>query len=270
MVMSLPNQSILVVDDEPNVRLMLRSTLEADGFSVREACDGEEAIQSIEASKPALVLLDLWMQRGDGMQVLEYLNRKSPEEHPRVIVLTAHGRVPVVVKAMRLGASDFLEKPTTPEDLRLSVSAALEDSGEMKTAVRVERPAVEKNAAVKLGPVLARIRAAVWNQDIHFTETVLSALFRKAWSDPAYFNLLGAVFEAEGNRGAAKTFYQKAAHSAAKCEAANRNLQRLNEPAVEGEQAQDADLGEQEGFLQMICDEHRNPSSQNGHPEKGD
>ncbi len=195
--MSNAGKSILVVDDEPNVRLMLRSTLEADGFSVTEACDGEEAIQSVEQLKPALVLLDLWMHRGDGMQVLEYLNRKAPEDHPRVIVLTAHGRVPVVVKAMRLGASDFLEKPTTPEDLRLSVSAALEDAPESNPLPVEQTPS---RPAAKLGPVLASIRSAVWNQDIRLTERVLTALFRKAWSDPAYFNLLGAVFEAEGNR----------------------------------------------------------------------
>ncbi len=264
--MSNAGKSILVVDDEPNVRLMLRSTLEADGFSVTEACDGEEAIQSVEQLRPALVLLDLWMHRGDGMQVLEYLNRKAPEDHPRVIVLTAHGRVPVVVKAMRLGASDFLEKPTTPEDLRLSVSAALEDAPEKNPQPVEQTPS---RTAAKLGPVLAGIRSAVWNQDIRLTERILTALFRKAWSDPAYFNLLGAVFEAEGNRGAAKTFYQKSADSRAECEAAKQNLQRLNELNADPEHPADAVLGGQNEFLKMICDEHRNHGSQSNHPDEG-
>ena len=98
----MPNrgENILVVDDEQNIRLLLRSTLESDGFAVSEAATGEEAINSIEHSKPALVLLDLWMPRSDGMMVLEYLNQKPPRERPRVIVLTANSRVPVVVKAM--------------------------------------------------------------------------------------------------------------------------------------------------------------------------
>src|SRR5580692_423102 len=120
-------ENILVVDDEQNIRFLLRSTLESDGFSVSEAANGTEAIDSIERQKPALVLLDLWMQGSGGMMVLEYLNQKAPKQRPRVIVLTANSKVPVVVKAMRLGASDFLEKPTTPEDLRLSVAAALEE-----------------------------------------------------------------------------------------------------------------------------------------------
>ena len=201
-------ENILVVDDEQNIRFLLRSALESDGFAVSEAGSGEEAIDSIERRKPSLVLLDLWMPRSDGMMVLEYLNQRPPEQRPRVIVLTANSRVPVVVKAMRLGASDFLEKPTTPEDLRISVAAALEEIADAaEPQPRAPRSAREGE---KLGPVLARIRQAVWNQDIHFIEHTLSVLFRKAWSDPVWFNLLGAVFEAEGNRGAAKTFYQKA------------------------------------------------------------
>jgi len=241
-------KTILVVDDEQNIRLMLRSTLETDGFVVREAADGEAAIASMEREMPSLVLLDLWMQGSDGMVVLEHLNQKPPEQRPRVIVLTAHGRVPVVVKAMRLGASDFLEKPTTPEDLRLSVAAALEDQDEAHAAA-AEAP----KAGLTLSPALWRIRRAIWNQDIHFTEHALSVLFRKAWGEPSYFNLLGAVFEAEGNRGAAKSFYQKAAISPAGRELASRNLQRLDELAADAADVSDVELGDQEKYLDEIC-----------------
>jgi DNA-binding response OmpR family regulator len=263
--MTTAGKTILVVDDEQNIRLMLRSALETDGFAVREAADGEEAIASIEREMPALVLLDLWMQRSDGMTVLEYLNQRLPRERPRVIVLTAHGRVPVVVKAMRLGASDFLEKPTTPEDLRLSVAAALEDQADAEN--EAEAAVVgEPKASPKLSPALWRIRRAIWNQDIHFTEHALSVLFRKAWGEAPYFNLLGAVFEAEGNRGAAKSFYQKAANSPAGCELASRNLRRLDELAADGADVSDVELGDQEKYLDEICAQrdmyHMEPTQQ--------
>ncbi|MGA2440807.1 MAG: response regulator [Tepidisphaeraceae bacterium] len=258
-------KTILVVDDEQNIRLMLRSALETDGFVVREAADGEEAIASIEREMPALVLLDLWMQRSNGMTVLEHLNQKPPQQRPRVIVLTAHGRVPVVVKAMRLGASDFLEKPTTPEDLRLSVAAALEDQADAENEAQAA-VADAPRANPKLSPSLWRIRRAIWNQDIHFTEHVLNVLFRKAWGEPSYFNLLGAVFEAEGNRGAAKSFYQKAAISPAGRELASHNLRRLDELAADAADVADVELGEQEKYLDEICAQremnHAEPTQQ--------
>ena len=119
-------------------------------------------------------------------------------------MLTARGRVPAVVKAMRLGASDFLEKPTTPEDLRLSVAAALEEAAGRRRSSSRHQAAARQSGFRKTRPALSEIRQAVWNQDIHHCELILGALFRKAWSDSAYFVLLGAVFEAEGNRGAAR------------------------------------------------------------------
>jgi CheY-like chemotaxis protein len=247
------DQTILVVDDEQNIRLLLRSTLESDGFRVIEAAGAEEAIDSIERQAPVLVLLDLWMPGSDGMTVLEYLNQKPPQQRPRVIVLTANNRVPVVVKAMRLGASDFLEKPTTPDDLRLSVAAALEEVADAaEPEVQPPQPA---RTAEKLSPTLVKIRQAVWNQDIHFIEHTLGTLFRKAWTNPAWFNLLGAVFEAEGNRGAARTFYQKAANAPSGCESASRNLLRLENIDANPAGA-DVDLGEQEIFLADLIELH--------------
>jgi CheY-like chemotaxis protein len=246
------DQTILVVDDEQNIRLLLRSTLESDGFRVLEAANAEEAIDSTQRHAPALILLDLWMPGSDGMTVLEYLNQKPPQQRPRVIVLTANNRVPVVVKAMRLGASDFLEKPTTPDDLRLSVAAALEEAADAaEPEVQATHPT---RTSEKLSPTLLKIRQAVWNQDIHFIEHTLGTLFRKAWSNPAWFNLLGAVFEAEGNRGAARTFYQKAANAPTGCEAASRNLLRLEN--TEASNTGDVDLGEQEIFLADLLELH--------------
>ena len=119
------NKEILIVDDDLNIRLMLRTTLEGSGYSVREAAGAREAMETLDRSAPAAVVLDLRMPNIDGMAVLEYLNDRPPSRRPKVIVLSAHGTVELTVRAIRLGASDFLEKPVTPEDLRLSIAAAL-------------------------------------------------------------------------------------------------------------------------------------------------
>src|SRR5580698_5949335 len=98
--------SILVVDDESNIRLMLRTSLESEGYAVTEAADGREALDEIHRSTPDLVVLDLNMPRLDGMAVLEQMKHDGPR--PRVIVLTAFGSIATAVKATRLGALDFL------------------------------------------------------------------------------------------------------------------------------------------------------------------
>jgi hypothetical protein len=167
-----------------------------------------------------------------------------------VVVLTAHGKVPVAVKAMRLGASDFIEKPTTPEDLRLSIAAALED---LQDEPRDAAPVARSRKPIHTDQLLARIRHAVWNQDIHVTENVLSALFRKARDNPVNFNLLGAVFESEGNLGAAKTFYAKAANAGDGCGSAGINLLRIQELEAGATEIAPVDLGDQETLLENIC-----------------
>jgi DNA-binding response OmpR family regulator len=243
-------KNILVVDDEQNIRLTLRSLLESDGFSVREAASGADAIDEIERERPALILLDLWLP-GDGMSVLQHVNQLPPENRPRVIVLTAHGRIPIAVKAMQLGASDFLLKPTTPEDLRLSIGAALEDQSDQTE--RAGQSNLSQRKVHHSDQTLARVHHAVWNQDIHVTENVLSALFRKARDNAVNFNLLGAVFEAEGNLGAARTFYVKASNAPGGCEPARHNLRRLDELESGLAEIAPVDLGDQEKLLENIC-----------------
>src|SRR3954470_9520448 len=97
---------ILIVDDEPNVRLVFHTTLEASGYTVTEAEDGEKALVWSGNTPFDLVLLDLKMPNIDGMEVLESL-RETGNDVP-VVIITAHGNVPHAVHAMKLGAIDFL------------------------------------------------------------------------------------------------------------------------------------------------------------------
>jgi DNA-binding response OmpR family regulator len=118
-----PPKCVLIVDDEPNVRLMLRTTLESTGYRVVEASDGLAALAELRDAAFDLVLLDLRMPKVDGISTL-YRLRERADATP-VVMLTAHGSVPDAVTAMKLGAIDFLAKPVTPKDLRLVVAEVI-------------------------------------------------------------------------------------------------------------------------------------------------
>lgn len=110
------NPRILVVDDEPNVRLVFRTTLETSGYVVDEAPDGQQAVARLHREPYSLVLLDLRMPVLDGMATLRLMREQSLSTP--VVIVTAHGSVPDAVEAMKLGAIDFIQKPVRPEELR--------------------------------------------------------------------------------------------------------------------------------------------------------
>jgi DNA-binding response OmpR family regulator len=114
---------VLMVDDEPNVRLVFRSALESAGFVVAEAPDGERALMRLQEFPADVILLDLQMPRMGGMEVLQRL-RQAGNNVP-VVIITAHGYVVDAVEAMKLGAIDFLMKPLKPEALRNVVREVL-------------------------------------------------------------------------------------------------------------------------------------------------
>ncbi len=115
---------ILIVDDEPNVRLGYRITLETEGYDVCEADGATEAFQAFDASDFSLAILDLRMPEKDGLVLLEEMRKKGLTIP--VVIITAYGSVPNAVRAMKLGAIDFLEKPLTPELLRRVVKEVVE------------------------------------------------------------------------------------------------------------------------------------------------
>jgi len=114
---------ILVVDDDAKVRTSIGGVLRDEGFEVVTAADGREAVARVEDTDPSLVLLDVWMPEMDGIEVLSRL-QASRSDLP-VIVLSGHGNVDMAVKATRLGAVDFIEKPFSIDGLLGSVRRAL-------------------------------------------------------------------------------------------------------------------------------------------------
>jgi two-component system nitrogen regulation response regulator NtrX len=117
--------SVLIIDDEPNIRRMVSALLTSEGFEVRDAADGVGGIARVDEFEPDLVLLDLMIPGAmDGMAVLERLRERFTELP--VIMMSGRAGLADAVKATRLGAVNFLEKPLTPEGVLLAIASALE------------------------------------------------------------------------------------------------------------------------------------------------
>jgi DNA-binding NtrC family response regulator len=114
---------ILVVDDEPSIRTVLKAHLSRDGYDVAIASDGAEAVSALTASPFDLVISDLKMPGMSGLELLAWCIREQPGLP--VVLITAHGTVDTAVEALKLGAQDFITKPFDLEELRLTVIKAL-------------------------------------------------------------------------------------------------------------------------------------------------
>lgn len=128
---------ILVIDDETNIRMMIRLTLEHAGYDVEVAGDGQSGLDKFGTGETwDLVLLDQRMPGMSGIEVQQEIYRRRPGT--RLILITAHGTIDLALEAIQLGASDFLRKPFTAETLRLSVKSALEREVKRQRAVPIQ------------------------------------------------------------------------------------------------------------------------------------
>lgn len=126
---------ILVIDDEHNIRMMMRLALQHAGHTVETAADGQRGIEMYGVGSDwDLVLLDQRMPGLEGIDVLYQLRYLNP--HARIIMATAFGTIDLAVEAMRAGATDFLRKPFTAEVLRGAVQAALKGTAAGGTAAK--------------------------------------------------------------------------------------------------------------------------------------
>ena len=117
---------VLVVDDEADIRDLVAGILSDEGYEVRTASDSESALAAVRARRPALLILDIWMQGGgmDGLELLDLLKALDPDLP--VIMISGHGNIETAVSAIKRGAYDFLEKPFKSDRLLLVVDRALE------------------------------------------------------------------------------------------------------------------------------------------------
>ena len=117
-------EHILIVDDEPAIQKALRDVLEDEGYRVRAVGSGADALKAVTDETPDLVFLDIWMPRMDGLETLAELRRLRPEAP--IVMISGHGTIETAVKATRLGAYDFIEKPLSLEKTLVTVTRALE------------------------------------------------------------------------------------------------------------------------------------------------
>jgi UDP-3-O-[3-hydroxymyristoyl] N-acetylglucosamine deacetylase len=136
----LPRERILVVDDETNIVNSLKEILSDEGYDVLVTEDGLNALDIIQSDPPDLLLLDIWLPGMDGIEVLKTVKTYHPEIE--VLVMSGHGTIETAVKATKLGAFDFIEKPFSMNSLTQSVKSAL--------GLKKNRP-IKKNNAALLG-----------------------------------------------------------------------------------------------------------------------
>ncbi len=115
---------VLVIDDESIVRTSCKRILSPDGYEVRLASNAFEGIKMLEQEQFDLVLTDLKMPDMDGISVLETIKQRWPQT--QVIVITGYQTVDTAVKAIKLGAFDYIEKPFTPDALASAVASAMD------------------------------------------------------------------------------------------------------------------------------------------------
>lgn len=141
----MPDGLIAVVDDDEAVRLSMSSLLGRAGFDVKTFDSGDDFLNRAHFPSFACILLDVRMPGTDGLAVLRRLAARG--DSPPVLVVTGHGDIPTAVVAMKLGARDFIEKPSPPDALLESLHRVIGD-GTARQTVRARRAAAE--ARVKL------------------------------------------------------------------------------------------------------------------------
>lgn len=117
---------ILIVDDEADIRMLLRGILEDEGYEVCEAANSTQALEKMSARSPRAVILDIWLQNSelDGMDILKRMKEENP--FAPVIMMSGHGNIETAVSAIKVGAYDFVEKPFKSDRLLLMLKRALE------------------------------------------------------------------------------------------------------------------------------------------------
>jgi DNA-binding response OmpR family regulator len=222
------SKQVLIIDDEPNVRLAHRVALEIEGFGVAEASGGAAALDLMERQEFDLAMLDLRMPGFGGLDLLEEMRRRGMTV-PTVIV-TAYGDVPDAVRALKLGAIDFLQKPLKPDTLR----------GVVARVVARHEPVAEGREVVG---GLEEVKRLLNLCDIEKAKEQLVITLRHE-RDPEALNLAGVLFETQGDNERARAYFEQALALDPNFEPAIHNLQRIEDLADHGSSGEPIDLGQ--------------------------
>jgi len=152
---------ILVVDDEPDIRLLIDGILRDEGYETRQAGDSDGAIAAFRQRRPSLVILDVWLQgsRLDGLGILTALHSEEP--HVPVVMISGHGTIETAVAAIQQGAYDFIEKPFQSDRLLLVVRRALEAASLARENAELRLRAGPETTLTGDSPAIAQLRGLV-------------------------------------------------------------------------------------------------------------
>jgi two-component system, NtrC family, nitrogen regulation response regulator NtrX len=152
---------ILIVDDEPDIRLLVDGILRDEGYDTRQAGDSDAAVAAFRLRRPALVILDVWLQGSklDGLGILQTLIREQPQVP--VVMISGHGNIETAVAAIQHGAYDFIEKPFQSDRLLLVVKRALEAAQLARENAELRLRAGPETELTGTGHAISQLRAMV-------------------------------------------------------------------------------------------------------------
>ena len=152
---------ILIVDDEADIRELVSGILNDEGYDTRSAGDSDKALAAIEARRPSLLILDIWLQGSklDGLELLDVVRDRHPDLP--VVVISGHGNIETAVSAIKKGAYDFIEKPFKTDRLILVVRRAIEAYRLRRENSELRLRAGDDTTLVGMSPALSQVRQTV-------------------------------------------------------------------------------------------------------------
>jgi two-component system nitrogen regulation response regulator NtrX len=151
--------TILVVDDEEGILQALSAILRDEGYQVAEAQGGTQAVKSVAKDPPSAILLDIWMPDQDGLETLRQIREIAPDVP--VIMMSGHGTIETAIKAIKLGAYDYIEKPLSLDKVLLLVQHAIETRRLSEENVRLRATITRRLALIGDGPAMKRLKAEI-------------------------------------------------------------------------------------------------------------
>jgi two-component system, NtrC family, nitrogen regulation response regulator NtrX len=152
---------ILIVDDESDIRELVAGILDDEGHRTRTAGTSDEALTAVEARRPSLIFLDIWLQgsRLDGLQVLDVIKDQHPDVP--VVMISGHGNIETAVSAIKKGAYDFIEKPFKADRLVLVADKALENSRLKREVKELTTRSLQSSKIVGHSPAINQLRQTI-------------------------------------------------------------------------------------------------------------
>ena len=153
------NHPILIIDDEIGILKSLGAVLQDEGYAVSTAETGREALRLLKEEHYALVFLDVWLPDGDGLEILRQIREENPDT--LVIIMSGHGTIETAVRATKLGAYNYVEKPLSLEKVVLMVQHALRERYLERENLLLKKSFEKKYELIGDGPATQRIREEI-------------------------------------------------------------------------------------------------------------